>query len=108
MTTRRLFASRALTNPVGLRLAPSGPRPNALPLHNVRYWKTRRFEGASFRQRFRIAKRLENETSNGIGRIGPSPRCRPTPVRPPREKTLVEPDGIEPTTSCLQSTRSPN
>ena len=24
------------------------------------------------------------------------------------EKTLVEPDGIEPTTSCLQSTRSPN
>jgi hypothetical protein len=23
-------------------------------------------------------------------------------------KTLVEPDGIEPTTSCLQSTRSPN
>jgi hypothetical protein len=23
-------------------------------------------------------------------------------------KALVEPDGIEPTTSCLQSTRSPN
>jgi|HubBroStandDraft_1064217.scaffolds.fasta_scaffold197021_2 hypothetical protein len=23
-------------------------------------------------------------------------------------RTLVEPDGIEPTTSCLQSTRSPN
>jgi hypothetical protein len=23
-------------------------------------------------------------------------------------QTLVEPDGIEPTTSCLQSTRSPN
>jgi hypothetical protein len=26
----------------------------------------------------------------------------------PRAKLLVEPDGIEPTTSCLQSTRSPN
>ena len=26
----------------------------------------------------------------------------------PRGQTLVEPDGIEPTTSCLQSTRSPN
>ena len=24
------------------------------------------------------------------------------------EENLVEPDGIEPTTSCLQSTRSPN
>jgi hypothetical protein len=28
------------------------------------------------------------------------------PRAPPR--LLVEPDGIEPTTSCLQSTRSPN
>ena len=26
----------------------------------------------------------------------------------PAAQTLVEPDGIEPTTSCLQSTRSPN
>jgi hypothetical protein len=25
-----------------------------------------------------------------------------------RELKMVEPDGIEPTTSCLQSTRSPN
>ena len=25
-----------------------------------------------------------------------------------KAQTLVEPDGIEPTTSCLQSTRSPN
>ena len=25
-----------------------------------------------------------------------------------RQRKLVEPDGIEPTTSCLQSTRSPN
>ena len=26
----------------------------------------------------------------------------------PSPKRMVEPDGIEPTTSCLQSTRSPN
>jgi hypothetical protein len=26
----------------------------------------------------------------------------------PKERRLVEPDGIEPTTSCLQSTRSPS
>jgi hypothetical protein len=36
-----------------------------------------------------------------------------SPLRDPRERAdaadlLVEPDGIEPTTSCLQSTRSPN
>ena len=36
MTTRRPFRLRALTNPSAARLAPSGPRPNALPLHNVR------------------------------------------------------------------------
>ena len=28
--------------------------------------------------------------------------------KPPAPRRLVEPDGIEPTTSCLQSTRSPN
>ena len=32
---------------------------------------------------------------------GSSPTVRPNSV-------MVEPDGIEPTTSCLQSTRSPN
>ena len=32
---------------------------------------------------------------------------RPLPTTPQPER-LVEPDGIEPTTSCLQSTRSPN
>jgi hypothetical protein len=30
------------------------------------------------------------------------------PVRSRRQPELVEPDGIEPTTSCLQSRRSPN
>jgi hypothetical protein len=32
----------------------------------------------------------------------------PTTGRAPHNEGLVEPDGIEPTTSCLQSTRSPN
>jgi hypothetical protein len=35
------------------------------------------------------------------------PRGRVAPAAPAK-KHLVEPDGIEPTTSCLQSTRSPN
>ena len=30
------------------------------------------------------------------------------PCRPQPSRRMVEPDGIEPTTSCLQSTRSPN
>ena len=30
------------------------------------------------------------------------------PAEAPKERRLVEPDGIEPTTSCLQSRRSPN
>ena len=33
---------------------------------------------------------------------------RQPPAKPLELNTVVEPDGIEPTTSCLQSTRSPN
>jgi hypothetical protein len=44
MTTRRFSSLPTLTDRPALRLAPSGPRPNALPLHNVRYRKTRRFK----------------------------------------------------------------
>ena len=38
------------------------------------------------------------------------PKCSPEglPYRLPHLKAMVEPDGIEPTTSCLQSTRSPS
>jgi hypothetical protein len=55
---------------------------------------------------------------NRIGRIGrKTPKgtaafLAATPIRSPssdlRHPKMVEPDGIEPTTSCLQSTRSPN
>jgi hypothetical protein len=44
---------------------------------------------------------------NHIGRIRSASTC--STLRQDLEaQTLVEPDGIEPTTSCLQSTRSPN
>jgi hypothetical protein len=47
------------------------------------------------------------ETQNLKGRLRQTRPIRHlfSGVRPP---TMVEPDGIEPTTSCLQSTRSPN
>jgi hypothetical protein len=39
----------------------------------------------------------------------PSERAAAATIRPLiSDLRLVEPDGIEPTTSCLQSTRSPN
>ena len=44
---------------------------------------------------------------NRIGRIGALQSARHV-VKTFKAQTLVEPDGIEPTTSCLQSTRSPN
>jgi hypothetical protein len=42
---------------------------------------------------------LSSDMDAGVARE-PKPRCA--------RKELVEPDGIEPTTSCLQSTRSPS
>jgi hypothetical protein len=39
---------------------------------------------------------------------GAATRQNLSPDAPPPAHKMVEPDGIEPTTSCLQSTRSPN
>jgi hypothetical protein len=39
---------------------------------------------------------------------GQPSRSAGLPAEAPKERRLVEPDGIEPTTSCLQSRRSPN
>ena len=39
------------------------------------------------------------------GSLRSRPACR---AEAPKERRLVEPDGIEPTTSCLQSRRSPS
>ncbi len=95
-------------------LAPSGPRPNALPLHNVRYPKGRlrtepnlptplpRRVDAAARRRSRPSKETKLIKSHRKDQdLSPQRSNR-------RPKRLVEPDGIEPTTSCLQSTRSPN
>ena len=58
-------------------------------------------------------KPASREARNRLFTDTHSERSPPTPftqtaslTRKPRE--MVEPDGIEPTTSCLQSTRSPN
>ena len=52
--------------------------------------------------------RAPNETDESHRkRIGALPSARHV-VEAKEAQTLVEPDGIEPTTSCLQSTRSPN
>ena len=48
-----------------------------------------------------------NETDNHIGKDRSASICS-TLRQGHAAQTLVEPDGIEPTTSCLQSTRSPN
>ena len=49
-----------------------------------------------------------NETDKSHRKGFGSASIRSTRRRDLAAQTLVEPDGIEPTTSCLQSTRSPN
>jgi hypothetical protein len=60
---------------------------------------------------------LHDDRQHASERFGPNansiyPRTLSDPLEPiarsPAIRRLVEPDGIEPTTSCLQSTRSPN
>ena len=77
--TRRFFRLRTLTDPSTLRLAPSGPRPNALPLHDVRDPKTikgrRRIDThrRPFRPSSRQALSRSTKLMNRIGRIGARP-----------------------------------
>ena len=103
----------------------TGPRPNALPLHDVRYQKAfpqgakplnQRFQtenaAASRRSRPRIRKRNRSDCIGKdrrfTGQWGFNSN-RFNPANPAfAAQAMVEPDGIEPTTSCLQSTRSPN
>ena len=87
-------------------------KPDMVPLHDVERSRTRT---RSHRDRNRV--RMSVLSSDGDARHarprGSDPASRPLQAAeitaiaaaPPR---LVEPDGIEPTTSCLQSTRSPN
>lgn len=62
---------------------------------------------------FAIAKsetdRLDPLGEPILNRTKPRNQAAAPSVRPSRNKRdMVEPDGIEPTTSCLQSTRSPS
>src|SRR5262249_62281381 len=102
----------ALTDLSASRLASSGPRPNALPLHNVRDPKTkgRRWAEILIAGRspfFTPSASALDETDKSHRKDRSAPNL--FNVRRNLDvKSLVEPDGIEPTTSCLQSTRSPN
>ena len=66
------------------------------PLHDVR-------QQAALDQGSRAASSDFMDDAFEIARRPPAHRSTVTP-----RKGLVEPDGIEPTTSCLQSRRSPN
>lgn len=68
---------------------PEGSRPNELLLYDVR-------QHASFPDH---PAECANSGSHGREVV---------PVLDTSHEVMVEPDGIEPTTSCLQSTRSPN
>ena len=68
-----------------------GECPDDLPLHDV------------------IERKFPSRLRRGIG-TSSNGRIRRSrdPVATPSSAKMVEPDGIEPTTSCLQSRRSPN
>ena len=57
-----------------------------------------------------LRRKLPLKGASGAKRNGYASDLSSKSLRPPRrgKRRLVEPDGIEPTTSCLQSTRSPN
>ena len=110
--TRRICRLQILTDLPASRLAPSGLRPNALPLHNVR---DRGPEGTA-EDRILLtghsafvtpSAHALNETDK-LHRKGQERFNLLDTSSGPCGPNLVEPDGIEPTTSCLQSTRSPN
>ena len=96
------------------RLAPFHVRPERSPLHDVRQhahangaW-TRRIACANSFSRTSFQKSVSSPPSPKFRRATFAVRrlaCQPKRLLPRR---LVEPDGIEPTTSCLQSRRSPN
>ena len=116
----RLDPARARPHGLTPQFAPSGPRPNALPLHDVRYRKVlpakrpKPFDNAPSEKPPGGSSPLEasppRERNCEFHRTdqdrSASPPERVKSAAPPAR--LVEPDGIEPTTSCLQSTRSPN
>jgi hypothetical protein len=96
--------ARATWSPRGARTQ-SGP----FPLHDVRY---RAPSLAQARELFDRPPKQPIMTGSSTS-CRSARRCNAGDVgkaakRAKPEAAVVEPDGIEPTTSCLQSTRSPN
>jgi hypothetical protein len=89
------------------------PRPDALPLHDVNVGAANpQGSAAAFENR---RSRRASPPRPGSSILKLMFHRKPRRLRaarlstgPPAVPLLVEPDGIEPTTSCLQSTRSPN
>ena len=112
----------------------SFPRPDALPLHDVNFRKRKTERARRISHLSRSAQPLFPKIPLSRRALQPSRETRDLQTdvsseyfRPPEKPfsvflfvfyfrlpasarcaRLVEPDGIEPTTSCLQSTRSPN
>ena len=55
-----------------------------------------------------LEKEVRHSAQFALSALNPSMRPLHNTLTISRMSRLVEPDGIEPTTSCLQSTRSPN
>ena len=114
--SRRAFV--AFVNPDG---APSPPaaaaaRPNRHPIRLPHHRHFRRL--APVEEPKRRSRPRRQGPAASIAAVGiatedlPSgsggPWRGPDPVSAPSRRLLVEPDGVEPTTSCVQSRRSPN
>ena len=85
------------------RQCPTGS--DAFPLHNVKDHARTRGGRPSGHPHTHPER---NSFSMGLALIELLRRHLPQPRHHYARKRMVEPDGIEPTTSCLQSTRSPN
>ena len=119
-SNRLALAKLSSSPPRGALQSPPDPafRPNVFPLYDVRYrihpglspdFPSR---SLSLSPRTSLSRRTTtNETIFHRNRLKGGKELkeqRDQPYCAEASKRLVEPDGIEPTTSCLQSTRSPN
>jgi hypothetical protein len=125
LTTGMLSSDRLIRLPktqacarARLASSASSPKPDALPLHNVMEQETAAACQAGHPSAWPLSRLLHRKSPDAAEPYGP--RGVPAifklsyfigtaaPARGCNRTSLVEPDGIEPTTSCLQSTRSPN
>jgi hypothetical protein len=86
-----------------------GPQPDECPLHNVKQPPAPDRPGNARRQRQSRPHHSQNLATDSPKGKHATQTGNPTRSRRhSRQTRMVEPDGIEPTTSCLQSTRSPS